>query len=100
MPRYFIPGKNSNALDTIIRLGLLNPDANSDCLCPKEFTTVEKKNMIYPPGPENIRIAQILNSSLGGRIRFGNFGTPIIIDEIGRRQGQPGGMRGPLRNKF
>lgn len=100
MPRYFIPGKNSNALDTIIRLGLLNPDANSDCLCPKEFTTVEKKNMIYPPGPENIRIAQILNSSLGGRIRFGDIGAPIIIDAIGRREGQPGGVRGPLRNKF
>jgi hypothetical protein len=58
MPLQFIPGKNSNALDTILRLGLLNPDANANCLCPKEFTTVEKKNLVYPPGPRGLRFFQ------------------------------------------
>lgn len=46
MPLQFIPGKNSNALDTILRLGLLNPDANANCLCPKEIPTVEKTYFI------------------------------------------------------
>jgi hypothetical protein len=99
MPLKFIPGNNS-ASTQILKYGLLDPNANVDCRCRKEVPTVEKKNLLYPPGPNNIRIAQVLNTSLGGRIRFGNFGAPFIIDEIGRRAGQPGGMVGPLRNKF
>ena len=99
MPLKFTPGNNS-VTNKILKYGLLNPSLNADCRCRKEIYDVEKKNLLYPPGPENVRIAQILNSSLGGRVQFGNFGGPITIDALGRREGQPGGIRGPLRNKF
>jgi len=42
------------------------------------------------------RISQILNSkSLGGKVQFVENG-----DINGQRQGQPGGVRPPLRNRF
>jgi len=99
MPLKFIPGTH-NTTNQILKYALLYPDANSDCRCIQEIPNTEKKNLLYPPAPINLRIAQVLNSSLGGRIRFGDIGAPIIIDAIGRREGQPGGVRGPLRNKF
>lgn len=48
---------------------------------------------------ENMRIAQVIKYSKGGRIQFGNVDeTRIsIFDQI---EGQPGGIQFPPRNKF
>ena len=43
---------------------------------------------------------EVITSSLGGRITYGNFYTPVIINYLGGWQGQPGGTPRPLRNKF
>ena len=50
----------------------------------------------------NIRISQIINTSLGGKLYFGNcyLGQQSYIDALGSIQGQPGGSFSPIRNKF
>ena len=50
----------------------------------------------------NIRISQIINTSLGGKIYFGNcyLGQGPYIDALGSIEGQSGGSFSPIRNKF
>jgi hypothetical protein len=52
--------------------------------------------------PYSERISQIITTSLGGRIHYGNFylGQPLITNYLGRFEGQPGGGGVPIRNKF
>jgi hypothetical protein len=38
--------------------------------------------------------------SKGGRTVFGNTGTTNLVNLLGKREGQPGGIIGPLRNRF
>ena len=46
--------------------------------------------------------AQIIKSAKGGRIQFGNFylGEPLMINYLGYTEGQSGGGRVPIRNRF
>ena len=99
MPLKFIPGNNNNSANKIIKYSILDTNANSNCRCIKELPDIDKKNLIYPQTPNNIRIAQILNTNgLGGRTRFGDIPSGFaIVDTIGR---QSGGSIRPLRNKF
>jgi len=47
------------------------------------------------------RAVNAINYSTGGRTIFGNSGTTSNrINFMGRTEGQPGGIIGPLRNKF
>lgn len=48
---------------------------------------------------ENMRVAQVVNTHLGGRIMFGNR-NDAYIQFLGGREGQSGGMPQVLRNKF
>ena len=50
----------------------------------------------------NMRISQIINTSLGGNINFGNcyLGQQPHLDALGSIEGQPGGSFSPIRNKF
>jgi hypothetical protein len=50
----------------------------------------------------NMRISQIINTSLGGKINFGNcyLGQQTAIDALGSIEGQPGGSFSPIRNTF
>ena len=50
--------------------------------------------------PRNVKNAQFLNSSLGGRTTFGNGNKPAVLNYLGGWQGQPGGTRLPPRNNF
>ena len=52
--------------------------------------------------PYNERISQIILTSKGGRIHFGNFylGKPLLTNYLGRYEGQAGGSGKPLRNTF
>ena len=49
-----------------------------------------------------MRISQIINTSLGGKINFGNcyLGQQTAIDALGSIEGQPGGSFSPIRNTF
>ena len=49
---------------------------------------------------ENRRIAQILTGTLGGKITYGTFNHPIIVNYLGGSPGQPGGLPRVLRNSF
>jgi len=57
---------------------------------------------IRPNISSNMRISQIINTSLGGNINFGNcyLGQQTQLDALGSIEGQPGGSFSPIRNKF
>ena len=48
----------------------------------------------------NVRIAQIVNYSKGGKSQFGNFylGQPLNVNYLGRIEGMPGGSGSPPTN--
>jgi hypothetical protein len=46
------------------------------------------------------RVSQELQYPLGGKIQFGISGKPIVVNYLGRREGQAGGSGAPLRNNF
>lgn len=70
------------------------------CGCVQPGANAIKQGWNDPSQSENTRIAQVITSSLGGRITYGNFYKPVIINYLGGWQGQPGGTPRPLRNKF
>ena len=75
-----------------------------NCVCkPDKYD----KNTIGSTSPSiklsnNRRISQIITSSKGGRIQYGNFylGQPLNINYLGRMEGMPGGSGQPPRNTF
>jgi hypothetical protein len=50
----------------------------------------------------NQRVANILKSSVGGSTQFGSYylDQPVVINYLGRSEGQPGGGGSPPKNKF
>lgn len=48
------------------------------------------------------RIAQVISSTKGGNIQYGNFylGKPLNINYLGRTEGMPGGSGMPPVNRF
>ena len=100
MKRYFVPGNvTSTAASNIINQANYN---NSACVCPKENNKkvlLSSNNVSYNLST-NRRIAVIINSALGGRTQYGNFGSPEAVSFLGKREGQPGGIVAPIKNKF
>ena len=82
-------GTDDNTVANGILCGCIPPRANA-----------LKQGFNDPSQPDNLRISQILTSSLGGRIMYGNFNNPVLLNYIGGWEGQPGGTHRPLRNKF
>jgi hypothetical protein len=76
-------------------------DPNFSCTCsPVEIFTQSKQGYTDSTITNNMRVAQIISSSLGGRITFGNFGESAQLTYLGGIEGQPGGLPRPLRNRF
>jgi hypothetical protein len=75
-----------------------NPDYFCECFHDK--VNRAKQGYNDPTQSNSTRVSQILTTSLGGKITFGNFGTPAQITYLGGIAGQPGGSPRPLRNKF
>ena len=73
------------------------------CACVKrqQRQNTSGQNLI-PNISTNMRISQIINTSLGGNTNFGNsyLGQQPFIDALGSIEGQPGGSFSPIRNKF
>ena len=111
MTRYnnnrFTPGNKGNQRlilnkEYIKQYYQLFNNINDDLLCTcvqNRFNQI-KQGWNDPSQTENVRIAQTITSSLGGRITFGNFYNPVALNYLGGWEGQPGGTRKPLRNKF
>lgn len=77
-------------------------DITQDSLCqcaPPQANSI-KQGWNDPSQSENIRIANALTRTLGGRITYGNYYNPVPINYLGGWEGQPGGLPRPLRNKF
>ena len=74
--------------------------ARCNCIQPQKylFASQSSDNVL----PYNERISQIITTSLGGRIHYGNFylGQPLVTNYLGRFEGQPGGGGAPIRNRF
>lgn len=73
----------------------------TNCLCVKEQSNINNQGFINNTITNTSRISNILKSSLGGKINYGDFNnTPVKINYLGGWEGQPGGNQAPLRNKF
>jgi hypothetical protein len=47
-----------------------------------------------------MRVSELVNLPLGGKVVFGDFGKPFILTYLGGIEGQSGGSPAPPRNKF
>ena len=103
------PGNHSN-LRRYIRREFLNqyynlqkevlPQNNGECNCIQNKVLSIKQGYLDPNISEAQRISQILQSSVGGRISFGNSNNASLINNLGGIEGQSGGLPRPPRNKF
>ena len=86
--------------------GIYNGNLSKEvvCLCPLTFNYKIRYdfNTNYGNISNNMRVAQYINTRLGGSTLFGNFylGEPLSLNYLGRMEGQPGGGGAPLRNRF
>ena len=100
--------------------GLIETYRDFVCACPKSDKLSNKLNMInnQPQTQVDLQVNTILFVP-GGRTQFGNFANTDVykayLEEVkynpyaladervnfnGKFEGQPGGIRGPLRNRF
>ena len=101
--RQFTPGKKSNSRRMINYTAEIN-DSNLNCVCiPDKYdkTTVGSDSPSVKIS-NSMRIAQVINSSLGGKTQYGNFylGQPLQLNYLGRNEGMPGGSGSAPKNKF
>jgi hypothetical protein len=97
MQRYFIPG--SHPKFTKLYTYYIYKESDT-CDCIQQKVNAIKTGWNDPTQTENTRIAQAVSNNLGGKIVWGNYGTPAPLNYLGRVEGQPGGGGKPLRNKF
>uniref|UniRef100_A0A6C0IDA0 Uncharacterized protein n=1 Tax=viral metagenome TaxID=1070528 RepID=A0A6C0IDA0_9ZZZZ len=101
--RQFTPGKKSNSRKMINYTAERNT-SNLNCVCvPDKYdkTTVGSDSPSLKIS-NNMRIAQVITSSLGGKTQYGNFylGQPLQLNYLGRNEGMPGGSGSAPKNKF
>lgn len=98
-----IPGKRSGNISHIIN----SQDKNALCGCHNEnINSKIIKNSNSDVIPVTTRVERIVTNILyspGGRVTYGNIVNGNLVRRsvfLGRSEGQPGGIIGPLRNKF
>ena len=100
--QHFNPGRRSNASKLILYTQLQHVNVCPNFTCGSENLTSSSydSNSNVSNISANQRIAQVISSTLGGKLRFGNFylNEPINVNYLGRTPGQPGGSGRPLRN--
>jgi hypothetical protein len=100
----FRPGKKSNLREIINRLLLQqyygNENYDQSCGCIPEKVSNINYGWNNPFQNKNIKISQMLSRTLGGKTTFGDHNKPIVLNYLGGREGQPGGLPRPLRNNF
>jgi hypothetical protein len=108
---YFGPGGVTTVTRQIINKQYLT-GGHPECLCiPASSNKKVLSNAVYDENgiliknldlvqPQNERMATIIKYSRGGTVQYGNQGLNQSTRFLGRTEGQPGGIIGPLRNKF
>jgi hypothetical protein len=99
MPLYFGAGKINTTRKIINTKQYVE---NPVCNCPvQDKTSINTSSDNNNQYTENQRIADLVRNSLGGRVQYGNnINRQQLATFLGRTEGQPGGIIGPLRNKF
>jgi hypothetical protein len=82
-----------------LQQNVLNESGDS-CNCVRDKTLPIRQGYVDKNISDAQRISQILQNSLGGRTTFGNFNSPLAINELGGIEGQNGGIPRPPRNRF
>jgi hypothetical protein len=105
--RQFTPGKKSNSsrmINYVAAYNALFPNAEQ-LTCQFCIPDNYDKFVVGSDSPStrvsnNVRVAQIINSSRGGKTQYGNFylGQPLNLNCLGRLEGMPGGSGRPPRN--
>lgn len=116
MPNYFGPGRTSTTKQIINRTS--QSGSNPTCVCAppsnnKKLISNKSEvnanglivqNNVYvgfsPQQTQNQRISTIIHYSPGGKVQYGNPGIAQSTTFLGKTAGQPGGIVGPLKNKF
>jgi hypothetical protein len=101
--KHFTPGRNSNSSKLINYNALIDGYSKKIvCNCYQEEYKKNTSNSVVSNISNSQRIAQVINSSVGGSTQFGNYylGEPVVFNYLGRVEGQPGGSGAPLRNRF
>jgi len=102
--QYFMPGNKANTRKLLELLALYNYQNKVpvNCFC---IENKYDKQVIGSDSPSirvsnNVRVAQIVNYSKGGRSEYGNFylGQPLNVNYLGRMEGMPGGSGKPPTN--
>jgi len=68
---------------------------NFVCFQPKVIKTNNSSDI-----SNNQRVANLLTNNYTGRIQYGNGGTPLAFNYLGKVEGQSGGGGRPIRNTF
>ena len=107
--RNFIPGSRSDTSRIIYYAATLNALYPNQYVQPNCYCIPDKYDK-NTPGSDSpsakvsyaTRIAQVVNTTKGGKIQYGNFylGQPLNINYLGRIEGMPGGSGMPPVNRF
>ena len=101
--KHFTPGRKSSSSKLINYNALIDAySKNVVCNCYQEEYKKNTSNSVVNNISNSQRIAQVINSSVGGSTQFGNYylGEPVVFNYLGRVEGQPGGSGAPIRNRF
>ena len=103
--RQFTPGKKSNSSRLLKYIAeynalYLNSPLNCACIPDKYDKTVIGSDSASVRVSKNMRNSQIIRTSLGGTIQYGNFylNQPLQINYLGRVEGMSGGSGMPPKN--
>lgn len=106
--RKFTPGNSSNSsrmINYVAQFNALNPNTEQlKCTCiPEKYDKrIPGSDSVSYRIPNNVRISQVIQTSLGGSTQYGNFylGQPLNLNYLGNAQGMPGGSGMPPKNTF
>lgn len=99
--RVFTPGLSTTIIPGLNTVQSAEVDYFNQCnFCPKPiFHNIQLDNgIVNPTQTQSQRLARAVNYYPGGKIQFGDGNYRITY--LGKTEGQPGGIIGPLRNKF
>jgi hypothetical protein len=100
--RQFTPGKKSNSSRLLKYIAEYNVNSPLKCACiPDKYDkTVIGSDSASVRVSKNMRNSQIIRTSLGGTIQYGNFylNQPLQLNYLGKVEGMSGGSGMPPKN--